>query len=127
MSHDIGDVLTHDTTPSAVVVVPTSVAGQEDERQEAIAVCQQASKLAALECMTAFGGTDFREDLAQVKVPTLVIHGDTDATVPFEGSGQRTHEAIAGSELVVVNGGPHGVNISHAAEFNQALISFLSR
>ena len=46
---------------------------------------------------------------------------------PFEGSGQRTHEAIAGSELVVVNGGPHGVNISHAAEFNQELISFLSR
>jgi pimeloyl-ACP methyl ester carboxylesterase len=77
--------------------------------------------------MTAFGGTDFREDLAQVKVPTLVIHGDSDGTVPFDGSGQRTHEAIAGSELVVVNGGPHGVNISHAAEFNQALISFLSR
>jgi len=99
----------------------------EDERQEAIAVCQQASKLAALECMTAFGGTDFREDLAQVKVPTLVIHGDSDGTVPFEGSSQRTHEAIAGSELVVVNGGPHGVNTSHAAEFNQALISFLSR
>jgi len=47
--------------------------------------------------------------------------------VPFEGSGQRTHEAIAGSELVVVNGGPHGVNISHAVEFNQELISFLSR
>ncbi len=47
--------------------------------------------------------------------------------MPFEGSGQRTHEAIAGSELVVVNGGPHGVNISHAAEFNQELISFLSR
>jgi len=77
--------------------------------------------------MTAFGGTDFREDLAQVKVPTLVIHGDSDGTVPFDGSGQRTHETIAGSELAVVNGGPHGVNISHAAEFNQALISFLSR
>ena len=77
--------------------------------------------------MTASGGTDFREDLAQVKVPTLVIHGDSDGTVPFDGSGQRTHEAIAGSELVVVNGGPHGVNISHAAEFNQELISFLSR
>ena len=56
-----------------------------------------------------------------------MIHGDSDGTVPFEGSGQRTHEAIAGSELVVVNGGSHGVNISHAAEFKQALLSFLSR
>ena len=37
-------------------------------------------------CMEAWGTTDFREDLAKVTVPTLVIHGDGDATVPFEGS-----------------------------------------
>ncbi len=49
--------------------------------------------------MAAFGNTDFRDDLPKVTVPTLVIHGDSDATVPFEGSGARTHEAIAGSEL----------------------------
>ena len=55
-------------------------------------------------CMEAFGTTDFRDDLTKITVPTLVIHGDSDATVPFEGSGKRTHEAIAGSELVVVRG-----------------------
>lgn len=77
--------------------------------------------------MTSFGATDFREDLPKVTVPTLVIHGDSDGTVPFEGSGQRTHHAIPGSELVVIQGGPHGVNVSHAQEFNQALIDFLAR
>ncbi len=70
--------------------------------------------------MEAFGTTDFREDLTKVTVPTLVIHGDSDATVPFEGSGRRTHEAIAGSELVVVEDAPHGFNVSHALEFNRA-------
>lgn len=56
-----------------------------------------------------------------------MIHGDSDATVPFEGSGKRTHEAIAGSELVVVADAPHGLNVSHAEEFNRALLAFLER
>jgi non-heme chloroperoxidase len=99
----------------------------EDQRQEAIALCHQSDQTAALGCMEAFGTTDFRDDLAKVTVPALVIHGDGDATVPFEGSGQRTHEAIPGSELVVVEGAPHGFNVSHAEEFNRALLDFLAR
>jgi len=63
----------------------------EQQRQDAIALCQQSDQNAALSCMESFGGTDFRDDLTKVTVPTLVIHGDSDATVPFEGSGKRTH------------------------------------
>ena len=71
----------------------------EEQRQEAIVMCHQSDQKAALGCMEAFGTTDFREDLTTITVPTLVIHGDSDATVPFEGSGQRTHDAISGAEL----------------------------
>ena len=99
----------------------------EQQRQAALALCRQADKRAALGCMNSFGTTDFREDLPKVSVPTLVLHGDTDATVPFEGSGQRTHAAIPGSELHLIAGGPHGCNVSHAEEFNQALLTFLAR
>jgi pimeloyl-ACP methyl ester carboxylesterase len=99
----------------------------EAQRQEALALAAQASKLAALESMAAFASTDFRDDLALVSVPTLVIHGDGDATVPFEGSGARTHEAIPGSELVVIADAPHGVNVSHAAEWNAAVLEFLAK
>ena len=60
-------------------------------------------------------------------MPTLVTHGDADFVVFFEGSGARTYAAIPGSELVVFPGGPHGVNVSHAAEFNAALLEFLAR
>ena len=60
-------------------------------------------------------------------MPTLVIHGDSDAIVPIEVSGRRTHEAVAGSDFVVIEGGPHGLNVSHAAEFNRAVLDFLAR
>lgn len=99
----------------------------EDERRAAIALCEQSGQAAALGCMDAFANTDFRADLRKVTVPTLVIHGDSDATVPFEGSGERTHAAIAHSELVVVEDAPHGLNASHADAFNAALIDFLGR
>ncbi|AGZ42566.1 alpha/beta fold hydrolase [Actinoplanes friuliensis] len=85
-----------------------------------------ASPKGTLDCISAFGLTDFRGDLAKIDVPTLVIHGDSDAIVPLENSGKRTHEAIAGSTLVVIPDGPHGINASHPAEFNEALLAFLN-
>jgi pimeloyl-ACP methyl ester carboxylesterase len=99
----------------------------EEQRQEALALCRQADKKAALACMAAFGSTDFRDDLPKVSVPALVLHGDADGTVPFEGSGQRTHAAVPGSELYLIGGGPHGCNVSHAGEWNGALLDFLAR
>jgi non-heme chloroperoxidase len=99
----------------------------EDQRQQALALERLADHRAELGCLNAFGTTDFRDDLPNVKVPTLVIHGDADGVVPFEGSGKRTHAAIAGSELVLVAGGPHGFNVSHAGEFNESLIAFLAK
>lgn len=97
----------------------------EEERLKAVALCRQCDQTAALGCMEAFGTTDFRDDLKTVTVPTLVLHGDADGIVPLEGSGQRTHEAIPGSILEVVENAPHGLNVSHAAEFNAALLGFL--
>ena len=98
----------------------------EAQRQEAMAMCRQSDQAAALGCMKAFATTDFRDDLKNIRVPTLVIHGDSDATVPFEGSGKRTHAAIAGSKLVLLRDAPHGCNVSHAGEFNEALLKFLA-
>ena len=98
----------------------------EEQRQQGIALAQQSSQAAALAAMDAWATTDFRDDLGAISVPTLVIHGDGDQTVPFEGSGKRTHEAIEGSELHVIEGAPHGMNVSHAEEFNRALLDFLS-
>src|SRR6478735_1447393 len=99
----------------------------DEQRQAAVTLCKQSNQDAALGCMDAFGTTDFREDLSSITVPTLVIHGDSDGIVPFEGSGKLTHEAVDGSELVVVEDAPHGLNVSHADEFNAALLEFLEK
>jgi len=97
----------------------------ETQRGEAVTLCNQAAQHAALACMDTFDATDFRDDLKKVTVPALVIHGDADAIVPIEGSGLRTHRAVPHSQLVTVKGAPHGLNVSHARIFNDALLTFL--
>ena len=99
----------------------------EPQREYARDLAAFASPKGTLDCIAAFGRTDFRGDLDKVTVPTLVIHGDSDAIVPFEASGKRTAATITGSELVLIKDGPHGINASHAEEFNQALLDFLAR
>ena len=98
----------------------------EAQRQYAHDIAAFASPKGTLDCINAFGRTDFREDLKKITIPTLVIHGDADAIVPLEASGKRTAASIKGARLVVIKGGPHGVNASHAAEFNRALLEFLA-
>jgi non-heme chloroperoxidase len=98
----------------------------EEQRQQALALAAQADLSAALQTMDAWATTDFRDDLKAITVPALVIHGDGDGIVPFEGSGQRTHEALSGSRLELIQGAPHGLNVSHAQEFDRVLLDFLS-
>ncbi len=98
----------------------------EAQRRYARDLAAFASPKGTLDCIGAFSRTDFRADLAKLKLPTLVMHGDADAIVPLEVSGARTHEAVPGSRLHVVKGGPHGFNVSHAAEVNKALLEFLA-
>ena len=98
----------------------------ESQRLYAKEIAAFASPKGTLDCITAFGRTDFRGDVAKISVPTLVIHGDSDAIVPYEVSGKRSAELIEGARLVVIKDAPHGFKASHAEEFNQALLSFLA-
>ena len=99
----------------------------QPQREYARDIAAFASPKGTLECVKAFAYTDFRADVAEVSVPTLVIHGDSDAIVPFEVSGKRSAELIDGAQLHVVQGGPHGINVTHAEEFNRVLVEFLAR
>jgi non-heme chloroperoxidase len=98
----------------------------EAQRRYALDIAAFASPKGTLDCISAFGRTDFRADLKKITVPTLVVHGDRDAIVPFEVSGKRTAASIPGAKLVVVKGAPHGLLASHPKEFNAALLSFLA-
>ena len=68
---------------------------------------------------------DLSREVGHITSPTLVIHGDSDGIVPFEVSGKRSHEMLPDSQLVVIEGAPHGFNATHAEQFNRALLDFL--
>ena len=72
----------------------------------------QASPKATLACMHSFSQTDFRAELASIQVPTLVIHGDMDHTVPIEATGEQAAAAIKGAIYKIYPGAPHGLFIT---------------
>ena len=90
-------------------------------------VTSLAAPNATRDCVTAFSATDFRADLQGIKVPTLVIHGDKDATVPFEASGERTAKMVPGAELKVYKGAPHGLFFTDKDQLTTDLLSFVGR
>jgi pimeloyl-ACP methyl ester carboxylesterase len=83
-----------------------------------------ASATASYACVPTWH-EDFREDLARVDVPALVIHGDADRIVPIGAAGLRTAKLIKGSRLAVVKDGPHCITWTHAEEVNRELVNFL--
>jgi non-heme chloroperoxidase len=85
-----------------------------------------ASPKGSLDCVSAWL-TDFRSDLKKINIPTLVIHGDADRILPIAITGKRTHEAVKGSRLVTVPGGPHGLIWTHAEIVNRELLDFLAQ
>jgi peroxiredoxin len=85
----------------------------------------EASPLATQHCITAFGTTDFRADLAQIDIPTLVVHGDADQIVPIDVSGRRSHEIVKGSRFEVLPGAPHGFAATHVRQLNALMLDFL--
>jgi pimeloyl-ACP methyl ester carboxylesterase len=89
-------------------------------------VAAGASATASLACVPTWH-EDFRKDVAQIDVPTLVIHGDADRIVPISAAGQRTAKLINGAELVVIKDGPHAVGWTHADEVNNELVKFLAK
>ncbi len=85
-----------------------------------------ASATASLACVPTWL-EDFRNDLARVDVPTLVIHGDADRIVPLSAAGMRTAKLIKGARLLTVKDGPHCITWTHAEEVNAELLDFLGK
>jgi non-heme chloroperoxidase len=70
--------------------------------------------------------TDFRDDLPNIDVPTLVVHGTEDRILPISATADRLPDLIADIRLVRVEGGPHNIGWTHPAEVNKALLEFVN-
>jgi len=84
-----------------------------------------ASPKATVDCVDAFGKTDFRPDFKAFTIPTLVIHGTGDKTVPIDPTGRAAAKAIPNSKLIEYEGEPHGLFATAPERLNDDLLAFL--
>ena len=76
-------------------------------------------------CIKAFSETDLTEDLKQIDVPTLVLHGDDDQIVPIADSAVLSSKLIPNAKLVIYKGAPHGMCTTHKDQVNAELLAFI--
>jgi pimeloyl-ACP methyl ester carboxylesterase len=74
--------------------------------------------------MPALWPLDYRERLARIRTPTLVIAGSADPIAPLPHV-RALHEGIAVSRFLAVEGGGHVPTTARGAEVTQAVRSFL--
>jgi non-heme chloroperoxidase len=79
---------------------------------------------AAYDCIKAFSETDFTEDLKQLDVPTLILHGDDDQIVPIDDSAKLSAKLVKNSILKIIPGAPHGMCSTHKDRINAELLAF---
>jgi non-heme chloroperoxidase len=89
-------------------------------------VAVQSSAYADLVCVDTWL-TDFRQDLAKIDIPVLLIHGDADRILPYEATAARLPGLIKNLTFVTVKGGPHNIAWTFPEEVNKALLEFLAK
>ncbi len=90
-------------------------------------VSMQASLKATLNCAKSFATTDFRQDLSAFNVPTLIIHGTHDKTVPIEAAGRAAAKGINYSELIEYESAPHGLFATEKQRLTNDLLRFMGQ
>jgi len=93
--------------------------------QQCVNAAMLASPIATIECAKAFSSTDFRADVVKINVPTLIIHGDADKTVPIAPTGNRSANLIPGAKYIIYEGAPHGLWFTKKERLNQDLVDFI--
>jgi pimeloyl-ACP methyl ester carboxylesterase len=83
-----------------------------------------SSPRATVEVTRTLFTEDLREDVRCVGVPTLIVHGDADASAPLDVCAHRTAALIPHSRLVVYEGAAHGLFATHADRLNTELVTF---
>ena len=97
----------------------------QEEKDWAWMTAMKASQYATLKSAEAFATTDFRPDLASFTVPTLVIHGTKDQTVPIDATGRAVAEKVPSAKLIEYDGEPHAVFATQTERLGDDLLAFL--
>ena len=114
----------HGAGQPVVLIHGYPLSGRAWDKQASWNLAVTASATAAVACIGTWT-TDFRADLPEIDVPILVVQGDADRVLPLDKTGQRLPALIKDVQLTVVDGGPHAIPWTHAAQVNTALLDFI--
>ena len=90
-------------------------------------IASSASPIATLKCAESWANTDFRPELGNINVKTLIVHGDNDKIVPIETSAQQAAKGISDNDFITIEDAPHGLNVTHSKQLNEILTHFLTK
>jgi non-heme chloroperoxidase len=85
----------------------------------------QGSPRATIECLKSFSQTDFRDELTSIAIPTLIIHGDADKTVPILPTSEQAAHLIPDATYKRYEGAPHGLFLTDKEELTADIIQFI--
>jgi non-heme chloroperoxidase len=85
----------------------------------------QSSLPIVLACSRAMVEADFRAEMRCIDVPTLIIHGDRDRSMPFELTAKPSAALIPNCRLLVYPGAPHGLMFTHMDQLNADILRFM--
>jgi non-heme chloroperoxidase len=88
-------------------------------------MAMQGSSRGTLACVRAFSETDFRADMAALTMPTLIVHGSGDKTVPIDVAGRQAAKLAPGAQFIEYEGEPHGLMVTAKDRLNADLLTFL--
>jgi non-heme chloroperoxidase len=80
----------------------------------------------ALACRRTIAFADLRKAAASIDRPTLIVHGDKDASAPLPLTGAKTAKLIKGSKLIVYEGAPHPLPLTHSERLISDMLAFMS-
>ena len=117
----------HTFTPGFYGVGYITSPVSDDVLDHSTSLALMAGLRPTIACLDAFAHTDFRPDLPAFRVPTLIVHGTSDQTVPIDVSARAAARGIATSQLVEYDGAPHGLNVTEQDRLSKDLLTFLGR
>jgi pimeloyl-ACP methyl ester carboxylesterase len=85
-----------------------------------------ASSYATAQCLIALRDTDLRADLAEITIPTLIMHGKKDKICSFDLA-EQMKARILNSHLVVFENSGHSLFLEETQKFNSELIKFAGK
>ena len=96
----------------------------KEEVEEAVELSLENPKYVVYKFYSAMKKFDVLDEISNIKVPTLIIHGGKDIQIPLSQA-KKMHEKIENSKMVIIEDSGHEITIEEPDKVNNAIIEFL--